>query len=63
MLPCHSLYIYGTWRSKEEGGGLKVLIWREAKGGRYKVKRGFLGGAMTPQLFYQNYLHIWHFLV
>ena len=32
MLPCHSCYIYGTWKSKEEER-LKVIIWREAEGG------------------------------
>ena len=57
----------GLGEAKRRGaggeGGLKVLIWREAEGGRHKVKGGFLGGAMTLQLFYQNYLHIWNFLV
>ena len=32
MLPCHSCYIYGTWKSREEER-LKVIIWREAEGG------------------------------
>ena len=32
MLPCHSCYIYGTWRSKEVGAKVfKVIVWREAE--------------------------------
>ena len=48
MLPCHSYYIYGTWRSKDIGG-FKVIVWREAvKGGATKSKgeeRHFLWGS------------------
>ena len=62
MLPCHSCYIYGTWRSKEVGG-FKTIVWRETGGGggaTYKVKGGgaIFMGELTPQLFYQNYLPI-----
>ena len=39
MLPCHSCYIYGTWRSKEVGG-FKVIVSREAKGGEPESQRG-----------------------
>ena len=33
MLPCHSSYVYGTWRSKKIGV-FKVIVWREAEGGK-----------------------------
>ena len=38
MLPCHSFYIYGTWRIKEVGG-FKVIIWREAERGKPQNQR------------------------
>ena len=60
MLPCHSCYIYGTWRSKEVGS-LKSSYGGKLKGGsKHKVKRGraFFMGVLTPQVFYQNYLPI-----
>ena len=36
MVHCHSCCIYGTWRSKEEGGrekDFKVIIWRKPQRG------------------------------
>ena len=46
MLPCHSCYIYGTWRSKEVGG-LKSPYGEKLKGESHKAKGGegtFYGG-------------------
>ena len=37
MLPCHSYYVYGTWRNKEVGG-LNSLYGGKLKGGSHKVK-------------------------
>ena len=58
MLPCHSCFIYGTWRSK--GRGFKLIIWGEAKGGNPQSQR--VGASfmedLTPHLLYQNYLPI-----
>ena len=58
MLPCHSCYSYGTWRSKELGG-FKVIVWMEAEGVSHKKSKGapFMG-ELTPQVFYLNYLHL-----
>ena len=41
MLLCHSCYIYGTWRSKEEGG-LKSSYG--GKGGKPQKVGGLRGG-------------------
>ena len=30
MVSCHSCYIFGTWKSKEEVGGFNVIIWGQA---------------------------------
>ena len=58
MLPCHSCYIYRTWRSKELGGS-KSLHGGKLKRGNYKKSKGELFmGELTPQLFYQKYLPI-----
>ena len=57
MLPCHSCYIYGTWRSKEVGAKVfKVIVWRD----KSPSQRGaaIFMGELTPYLFYQNYLPI-----
>ena len=63
MLPCHSCYIYGTWRTNNIEG-LKLSYGRKGK----KSQRGsiFVGpishkklpGELTPQLVYLNYLPI-----
>ena len=61
MLPCHSCYIYGTWRSKAVGS-CKVIVWRKAEGGKSQSQmRGVGGGGgalfmgqFILQLFYQN---------
>ena len=57
MLPCHSCYIYGTWRS-EEVGEFKVIAY--TYGGKLKgaTKSKFFIGELIPQLFYQNFLPI-----
>ena len=49
MLPCHSCYIYGTWRSKEVGG-LNSSYGGKLKGEATKSKgRGALFiGELTP---------------
>ena len=39
MLPCHSCYIYGTWRSKELGG-LKSSNGGKLKRVSHKIKGG-----------------------
>ena len=46
MVPCHSCYIYGTWREQRggEGGGFKVIIW----GTRPQRGDQFYGGDLTP---------------
>ena len=52
MLPFHSCYIYGTWRSNKVGG-FKVIVWRKTEGGKPQSQRGaFLWG------IFQNYLPI-----
>ena len=59
MLPFHSCYIYGTWRSKELGG-FKVTIWREAEGWKpqnQKWEAPFMEES-TTQVFYLNYFPI-----
>ena len=38
-MPCHSCYIYGTWRIKEVDG-FKVIVWREAEERSHEVKGG-----------------------
>ena len=48
MLPCHSCYIYGTWRSKEVG-------LQNLKEGPTKSKGGIFMWELPHQLFYQNY--------
>ena len=50
MLPCHSRYIDGTWRSKEEGRGFKV--WGEP---HTKSKREV---QFLLPIYCQNYLPI-----
>ena len=59
MVPCHSCYIYGTWRVKEVGG-LNSSYGGKLNGGSYKVKGSgaLFMGELTPQVFYQNYLPI-----
>ena len=59
-LPCHSCFIYGTWRSKEVGG-LKPSYG--GKGGKPRTKGEIfmreshkeLPVELTPQVFYLNY--------
>ena len=47
MLPCHSCYIYGTWRNNELGG-FKIILWRETEGGKPQSQRGaFLWGHIS----------------
>ena len=48
MLPCHSCYIYGTWRGKEVGG-LKSMYGGKLRRGSHKVKGGrlFMGELKT----------------
>ena len=41
MLPCHSCFIYGTWRSKEVGG---------VAGGGEVLKSSYRGGGGKPQM-------------
>ena len=45
MLPCHSCYIYGTWRGKEVGE-FKVMEGSKGGGQSHKVKgeNNFCGG-------------------
>ena len=70
MLPCHSCYIYKTYRIKEVGG-LKSAYQGKLKGGKGKARWrrsgggvawgwgwAFYMGELTPQVFYQNYLPI-----
>ena len=57
MLPCHSCYSYGTWRSKELGG-IKVIVKKEAEGVSHKVRGSTFYGGVDPQVFYQNALRI-----
>ena len=46
MVPCHSCYIYGTWRSKEVGklGELYIFIWRAS----HKVTSNFYVWELPP---------------
>ena len=63
MLPCHSCYIYRTWRIKEVRG-FKVILWREAEWGKPQSQSKDKDGGvpfkeeLTPQVFYQNCLPI-----
>ena len=45
MVPCHSCHIYGTWRSKEVGGGFAVIIW---DGASHKAGDHFLWEELNP---------------
>ena len=58
MLPCHSCYIYGTWRSKKVGD-LKSSYGGKLKGGSHKVKgRVTLSGVEPSGILSQNDLPI-----
>ena len=51
MLPCHSCYIYGTWRSKAVGS-CKVIVWRKAEGGKSQSQMRGVGGGGGWCTFY-----------
>ena len=69
MLPCHSCYIYGTWRNKEVGG-LKLSYGGKLKGESHKVKWGGGGGtfygAVDPSsilLELPTYFYDMHYII
>ena len=47
-MPCHSCYIYGIWRSKELGGGFKVVWWEAKRGKPQRGEGAIFISELTP---------------